>query len=59
MDFDDVDSVANDLINDYFNGDGLFDGLSVLESITAEDINRRLCEAIDVENSSMSVIKAE
>lgn len=59
MDFDDVDAVANCLINDYFNGDGLFDGLSVLESITVEDINRRLNEAIDVNNSSMSVIKAE
>lgn len=59
MDFDDVDSVANYLISDYFNGDGLFDGLSVLESITFEDINRRLKESIDINNSSMSVIKAE
>lgn len=59
MGFDDVGSVANYLISDYFNGDGLFDGLSVLESITFEDINRRLKESIDVNNSSMSVIKAE
>lgn len=59
MDFDDVDSVANYLISDYFNGDGLFDGLAVLESITADDINRRLRESIDINNSSMSVIKAE
>lgn len=59
MDFDDVDSVANYLISDYFNGDGLFDGLAVLESITADDINRRLKESIDINNSSMSVIKAE
>lgn len=59
MGFDDVDSVANYLINDYFNGDGLFDGLSAIESITAEDINKRLREAVDVNNSSMSVIKAE
>ncbi len=59
MGFDDVDAVANFLINDYFNGDASFDGLAVLESITVEDINRRLNEAIDVNNSSMSVIKAE
>ena len=59
MGFDDVDAVANYLIGDYFNGNGLFDGLSVLESITAEDINRRLRESIDVNNSSMSVISAE
>lgn len=59
MGFDDVDSVANYLISDYFNGDGLFDGLATLESITAEDINRRLRESIDINNSSMSVISAE
>lgn len=59
MGFDDVDAVANFLINDYFNGDSSFDGLSILESITFEDINRRLSESIDVNNSSMSVVKAE
>lgn len=59
MSFDDVGSVANYLISDYFNGDGLFDGLEVLESITAEDIDRRLKESINVNNSSMSVIKAD
>ena len=59
MGFDDVDSVANYLISDYFNGDGLFDGLATLESITAEDINKRLKESIDINNSSMSVISAE
>lgn len=59
MGFDDVDSVANYLISDYFNGDGLFDGLATLESITAEDINKRLKESLDINNSSMSVISAE
>lgn len=57
MNFNDIDSIANSLIGEYFNGDGLFDQLSVLESITAEDINRRLRTAFNVENSSMSVIK--
>lgn len=59
MSLDDVSSVANYLIGDYFNGNGLFDGLTVLEEITTYDINRRLKESIDVDNSSMSVIKAE
>lgn len=59
MSFGDIGSIANYLINDYFNGDGLFDGLSVLKSITFEDVNRRLREAIDINNSSMSVIKAD
>lgn len=59
MGLDDIDSVANCLIGDYFNGDSLFDGLAALESIIAQDINNRLCESIDINNSSMSVIKAE
>lgn len=56
MNFNDVDSLANALVGEYFNGDGLFDQLSVLESITAEDIDNRLRSAINLENSAMSVI---
>ncbi len=57
MDFDSVDSISNSLISAYFNGEGLFDQLKILESITVEDVNRRLKEAFNIENSSMSVIK--
>lgn len=59
MNFNDVDSIANSLVGAYFNGEGLFDQLEVLESITAEDINSRLRNAFAVENSSMSVIKRD
>ena len=57
MDFDSIDSISNSLIGAYFNGEGLFDQLKLLESITIEDVNRRLREAFNIENSSMSVIK--
>ncbi len=57
MNFNDIDSIANSLIGEYFNGDGLFDQLAVLESITLDDINSRLRNAFNIENSSMSVIK--
>ncbi len=57
MNFNDIDSIANSLIGEYFNGDGLFDQLTILESITLEDINNRVRNAINIENSSMSVIK--
>ncbi len=57
MNFNDIDSISNSLIGEYFNGDGLFDQLAVLESITVDDVNRRLREAINIDNSSMSVIK--
>ena len=56
MNFNDIDSLANALIGGYFNGDGLYDQLEVLESITLEDINNRL-NAFNIENSSMSIIK--
>ena len=56
MNFNDIDSIANDLVGEYFSGCGLFERLSVLESITAEDIDARLRNAINIENSSMSVI---
>lgn len=59
MNFNDVDSLANSLVGDYFNGDGLFDRLAVIESITAEDIDNRLRTAINIENSAMSVIMSE
>ena len=57
MNFNDIDSISNSLIGAYFNGDGLFEQLEVLESITADDVNNRLRNAINIENSSMSVIK--
>lgn len=57
MNFNDIDSISNSLIGSYFNGEGLFEQLSVLESVTLEDVNNRLRNAINIENSSMSVIK--
>lgn len=57
MDFNDVDSIANNLVGVYFDGDSLFDALSVIESITVDDINNRLRNAFNIKNSSMSVIK--
>ncbi len=57
MNFNDIDSISNSLIGSYFNDEGLFEQLSVLESVTLEDVNNRLRSAINIENSSMSVIK--
>ena len=57
MDFDSIDSIGNSLISAYFNNEGIYDQLKLLESITAEDIDNRLKNAFNIENSSMSVIK--
>ena len=57
MSFNDIDAISNSLIGSYFDGEGLFEQLSVLESITLDDVNERLRSAINIENSSMSIIK--
>jgi predicted Zn-dependent peptidase len=57
MNFNDIDSISNSLIGSYFNDEDLFEQLSVLENVTLEDVNNRLRSAINIENSSMSVIK--
>lgn len=57
MDFDSIDSIGNSLISAYFNNEGIYDQLKLLESITVEDVNNRLRTAFSIENSSMSVIK--
>jgi ribosome biogenesis GTPase A len=59
MNFNDIDSISNSLIGSHFNGEGLFDQLQVLESVTIEDVNNRIRSAINIEHSSMSVIKAK
>ncbi len=57
MDFDSIDSIGNSLISAYFNNEGIYDQLKLLESITVEDVNNRLRIAFSIEKSSMSVIK--
>lgn len=57
MDFDSIDSIGNSLISAYFNNEGIYDQLKLLEIITVEDVNDRLRTAFNIENSSMSVIK--
>ena len=57
MVFYSIDSISNSMISAYFNNEGLYDQLKLLESITAEDIDNRLKNAFNIENSSMSVIK--
>lgn len=57
MSFNDIDALSNALIGAYFNGDGIYDQIKILESITVEDVERRLREAFNTKNSSMSIIK--
>ncbi len=56
MSFNDVDDLANSLIENYFLGDGLFESFEILKSITLEDINNMLSKVLEEEYSSLSVI---
>ena len=54
--FNDVDDLANNLIDCYFNGYGLFDTLELYKKITKEDVTEAISN-FDTENCCLSVIK--
>lgn len=55
--FNDVDDMANNIIDAYFNGQSLFDSIELYRSITKEDIEKSVKESFDTENCCLSVIK--
>lgn len=56
MGYNDVDSIANELISCHFEGYELFDEVDVFSSITAADVEQRLMEQMDENLSALSVI---
>ncbi|MBQ8503274.1 MAG: insulinase family protein [Clostridia bacterium] len=54
--FNDVDDLANSLVDCYFNGYGLFDNVELYKTITKEDIEKAIRD-FDTENCCLSVIK--
>ena len=54
--FNDVDDLANNLIDCYFNGYGLFDTLELYKKITKADVEKAISD-FDTENCCLSVIK--
>lgn len=59
MSYNDIDEIANNMIASTFAGECIFDDIEVLSDITLQEINDRLRTAIDVNCSSLSVIKPE
>ncbi|MBE6775304.1 MAG: insulinase family protein [Ruminococcaceae bacterium] len=55
--FNDVDDMANNIIDAYFNGQSLFDTVELYKSITKEDVEKAIKESFDTENYCLSVIK--
>ncbi len=55
--FNDVDDMANNIIDAYFNGQSLFDTVELYKSVTKKDIEKAVEESFDTENCCLSIIK--
>ena len=56
MAYNDVENVANGLVATYFNGYGLFDDIDIYKTVTAADIEKRLKNQLNRQQSALSVI---
>jgi predicted Zn-dependent peptidase len=57
MEYNDIDSIANGLVNAHFNGYSVFDSLEIYKSVTKEDIENRLADMMKEEYSALSIVK--
>ncbi|MBO5937768.1 MAG: insulinase family protein [Clostridia bacterium] len=55
--YNDVDDLAGNLIDAYFNGQGLFDIDEVYKEITKADVEKVIAESFSKDNCCLSVIK--
>ena len=56
MQFNDVDSIAIQMAETFFAGEGLFDAAQVCRTLTVDDANARLGEILQDEYTALSVI---
>ncbi|MGN0458736.1 MAG: EF-P 5-aminopentanol modification-associated protein YfmH [Eubacterium sp.] len=59
MSYNDIDTVANSIINNYFNGWSLFEAMDIYRDIKLEDIEKRLSKMLDEKYSALSVVKSK
>ena len=55
--YNDVDDLANNLIEAYFNGHGLFDTMELYKTITKEDVEKTIRDSFKEEYCCLSVIR--
>lgn len=55
-DYNSVENIVMNMVESAFNDTGVFDDLEILRSITADDVNNRLLEILNTENSSISIV---
>lgn len=56
MMYDDVEEIAQNLVDAYLNGDGLFEEIEICAGLTVDDVNENLKEVLCDDNSALSVI---
>lgn len=59
MSYNDIDSVANALIEADFSSYDIFDALEEYKNVTKEDIETRLAQVMDEKYCALSVVKSE
>ena len=55
--FDHPSSIASEIINGEFTGRKIFESIEDIAVLTCDDVNERLKEQLDPENSCLSVVK--
>ncbi len=55
--FNDVDDIANNIIDAYFNDQKLFDTVELYKTVTKEEVESLIREHLDTDNCCLSVIK--
>lgn len=57
MDYNDIDSIANSMINAYFSGYSVFDIMEEFKAVTKADVEKLLSNIMQEEYSALSVVK--
>lgn len=55
--FNNVEAVANSLINSQFEGIEMYDTIKIISEMTYEDVQKCLCERFDVSKAAISIIE--
>lgn len=55
-DYNSVESITMNMVDAAFNNEGVFEELDILNEITVSEVNDRLKDILNIENSSISII---
>lgn len=56
--FNDVESVANELVNSYFSGRSIYDSLDAIDAVTLEEVNETLRNGFHPDTAAISIIES-